>query len=483
MWNSIAAYHVHFDVVVSFLGRSAPTAARLMLGIDATNVSLGLHILPRYLSRLSRLRLDLLVSYTFNEWGDLVLSPDMPEKLTPDNWRSLSALLRAPASLLAELKLINTMISDWEQMYFRFTHPLDSSDPHYWEIPSDLLSGEPGALRSCYLRGIQLPRQFPRALARLTKFEYRAGIRMTPAYLDDILASLPELQRLGLSYHDFDDSDGSRCQVVHPSLRKVAVFRVVEDQSGIITYLERHALEDIYVRHSCPNTLIHHDSIAEIIIQRCCVSVRFAEPHRARVTGAFEERVPRDKAFPASFASITTLTVAEPMWMLYAPFPPAPRLQVLRIAMGGCAESAEWLATTDGDDSTLFSCGADTALECPALRLLEISSSDPGCCSKLFWPTCSCSCRFSFIDVATFIRTCLRFESLRLHTLRMHGTECIDIDPEAAWDAVSAVVDFVEILPAPASDMLVNVTMIGPLTGVFDGAYRNEYTSGEFCNM
>lgn len=210
--------------------------------------------------------------------------------------------------------------------------------------------------------------------------------------------------------------------------------------------------------------------------------MRYIEPQRPRLTIAFRRLLDRDLAIPRSFASITTLTIVEAMWTFYAPLPPTPRLASLHIVLSGCMDMY-WWGTSENDVYNLFSSGPDAALECSALQLLEISSSHPDkCCMSASAGACFCrGCRLSFVDVAWFIRTCLKLASLRLPVLRLHGIESVDMDPEGAWDALAAVVSLVEVFPEAATGMLVNASLSTTrLTRGFD-ANASEFETSREC--
>lgn len=234
LWDSIAAKRVLPEAVAAFLDRSAPNGACVVLDLDVMNISHYFDTLQFHLPRVAELQLDLRLNVEFSSdpYSTEYLGYGWPRtvlQLTLDQWARLRSILCSPAPKLTELDVSNARRNDWDFYIWQEHGPEEERT-----IPSDLLAGDPGQLRACYFDGLQLPLPVPHALSRLTTLEYSMPVCLTTAHLHDILLCMPELQRLGLSFHYFLDPPTARAPFVHPALRNVAIYRVFDDHIGVL---------------------------------------------------------------------------------------------------------------------------------------------------------------------------------------------------------------------------------------------------------
>ncbi|KZW02209.1 hypothetical protein EXIGLDRAFT_735690 [Exidia glandulosa HHB12029] len=269
--------------------------------------------------------------------------------------------------------------------------------------------------------------------------------------LENILAWIPLLNRLALSCSGFVN-DGILAPCAHESLQDVAVYEVGELQSPILAYLDQLKLKNIHMPFRATGVPPTSDIATEVIVLSQHVSLRRSGDFTAMLR-FFLPSSSKQQLLDSCLNTLTILTVDEATWSSCTPFHcAAPSLQVLRVNLSGCVYADEALDYRE-DAFGLLACGPETALECPRLRILEISAHSQTCEYLLFRRErpCICTrCRLSFFDIETFVRTCLKSESQQLDMLRLHGIESIDWSPEAAWGALDSIARRVDCLPLAA---------------------------------
>ncbi|KZW02216.1 hypothetical protein EXIGLDRAFT_744678 [Exidia glandulosa HHB12029] len=477
LWTNIAVYYAPSDAVATYLVRSRPVLARVAMALGPLYFADRLRILQLHLPRIEELDLDIVTySKPLDFWNGFGPVEHEPGPLMQSDWEQLYTMLSEPAPHMTTFALDDMVNNSWEYNHIPWEFHAQETR---WSLPVDLLGGEPGALHSCYLRGFALPRQVPPAFANLTLLEYRAPIVLSRIILDDLLGAMPMLQRLGLSFLTWlNDSDESASIIspssLHPSLKEVAIYRIDDKKAPAIAYFETHAVTDIVVRYfqiSSGATALHLDAAVEVTLRLERIIIERTNAYASRLH--FNEPSMLPSLVYPSFGGLQRLIVDESIWTMHSPFPPAPNVQLLRIILSSCVDLEDPFATsfTFAEPYNLFACEVEEALECPALTVFELSAHCSSPCGRNGPNRCLCSePRLSFVDVASFVRLCLKTASRRLQTLRLHGIQSIDWDPEAAWSSLYDVACEVDMEAQAWVDTRTHGDSLRAqtLTGVFD---------------
>ncbi|KZW02211.1 hypothetical protein EXIGLDRAFT_829423 [Exidia glandulosa HHB12029] len=399
----------------------------------------------RNMSRLGSFDIDLVPPSDNLIYGTALCLPTHMDR------ERLSELLEVAAPELSAISVYNHFADD-SDIAMAQSDPADRPRHCNWTLPSNLFAGKAGKLRSCRLQRLVLPTPLPHALRGLTTFEYHVSSFLTAAKLEEILAWMPLLHRFALSCTGFINDENLPASRVHESLRDVAIYEVGESQSTLLEYFDQHKLCNIHLPFQSTGELPTSDVVTAVTARSVGASIRRSGDFLAMLH-FFLPPLYRREMLNTCLATITTLTVDEATWTSCTPFyPAAPRLQVLRVLLSGCVYGD---GSINGQDPPfgLFACGLETALECPRLRVLEISAHSQTCETLSFGlqRPCICTrCRFSFFDIETFVRSSLKYEAQQLDILRLHGIESIDWSPEAAWGALDSIARRVDCLPLAA---------------------------------
>lgn len=474
LWTTLAGACIPSEVFYSFISRSAAEPVHLWIKLNAFSTITPQPVLSAGAANLVRLGL------TFNAEDVYVpYRSSYSVRRRFSDWLELCQILSSRLPRLTTLNLIIHCHFTWE-----LPLPVARGRPESWnwQLPTSLLANDAEMLCSFVLMGVQLPPQLPPALARLTTFDYRAATHLTAAVLDEILAFMPQLRILSLSLEDYRASEqDSESLCPHPSLRQVIITRFSEN-GDLLQYFTRHQVRDILLRASDLDMEAMIRILPSIVAASIGISsttVVFKRPSKFLLQRIYISHVSSQTAglaLTTAWSALTVLDIRESLWTVRGPFPAMPKLHTLRVYLSSCRDVRQTLSQF-GDMFSIFALASETTLECPELRVLELSSTKTGSCPATTQAECCCRNGYtvSLVDVHAFVRHCLRFTSSVLDELRIYGMECVDPDPASALEALSTVATRVEMLPFTASHMLSRNTYLPvDLTRAFEALEGQE---------
>jgi hypothetical protein len=470
---------------VRVLQLSAPLPLTLDLDIHMNESIPTWHRLPSYLhrvlARVGSLRLACLALRRVDprkpvtHWLGHATHVTIP--VPRESWYTLFDGLRAPAPLLTDLALGESLTDDWSTAPYptvRFRLADRGPEP-VPVIPLDILACRPGVLRAVF-DGISLnPRDPYPALAYLTTLDYRPHSAWSfPAMnLASIIAQLPALEILGVvmtpGTHDTPEDVYNGWAVLpnrHPRLKYASVhtgFPPNLGQSGLRELLQ-HILRWLFAWGATHIGLALNDLTAGIPAENSTFITQstvadswdsLSPAHgpestqplvgsqweltwihdRVRLSTAAADGTPgprlwlrgsswiRDFSAPALSANLTSLTVREYFlrsdWLIRAPkLPVAPLVERLTIVITACPSDIAREA-----NPILW---PDLPIVVPALRDVAFEYIGPRLCRHLINPfgapvCCAPALVWSAALILQFIRLDLEFDATRLRKLTMCG--------------------------------------------------------------
>ncbi|EJD40987.1 hypothetical protein AURDEDRAFT_186777 [Auricularia subglabra TFB-10046 SS5] len=445
-----------------------PVEARIALDFSPLERDAALDVLGTALSRAERLILFAYKEFTVQSLGIPYYTMDPP---SANDWSAISSVLCQGAPFLRTFQLSRRETGTY------------GMQPEYWGVLSTPLSpnifaGQPSNLRTCCLRDVNLPPGGCNALSMLTTFDYQpVDRRLCSGQLVDILSQMPRLEVLGLTLLEFED-DTDWAHFSHPFLARVST-RILHSALDIgphllplLTHLgapSLHAFDLEYIElwewpallalYGYPNVLrVSSDTWSQVF------DVQLESQHQFWARSNWP--IGTGYLPPCMFERLTSFIVHSSMWDIDEVLPYAPVLSHLQIVL----PTEAWFYGSDTTDFSGFfwRVGPDQSpWYCPALERLDFSYLRPGGdCEPAFPMRASvggylnhdhCACTghgtISLSDIASFIRTALKFDAPRLRAVHLYGMSAIvDPDPAAALITLQSLTDSIEAFRCTSPD-------------------------------
>ncbi|EJD49093.1 hypothetical protein AURDEDRAFT_162032 [Auricularia subglabra TFB-10046 SS5] len=381
--------------------------------------------------------------------------------------RFLSVATTSHEICYAALRMLETPAPSLDRLKFNAVFDIPNIT-----LPSNLLGGEPGHLRSLELHNMAPPlsvRSYP-ALSKLRSLAWhdRRRLVLDATAFCRLISLLPALETLRLSTKRFSWEE---CEIEPPGPHKLVDFALVAEDSVNMLACVQHLSIPRFEFYSASGYV---PFLEELVRQPLSVRLGIARSEVVPEISADPPlAIPGDDAMvmvvgaplvdpyisPALFVSLTQLSMYEFRWpSADIVLPPLPMLHTLRLTLASCASySRYWIS--DAPSGILL--GFDLAAwDAPALSAVHLD----------YWPPKHLRCRqtlpplpwqppraahhdcsvaplaISLLDVYHFVRVCLpRTHGQRFSEIRLRGVEPVDPDPWLAFDLLKAMADDVSV--------------------------------------